>query len=175
MGEELKEAIEKARKLELDGADFYTAAAEKCTVISGKRLFESFAGDERRHLRMIGDMAEGLGVDLDQSPMPRDAIRTLFSAAKETPGDDVQATADEKDAIRVAMEMETKSYQLYKEAAAEATDDGPRELFERLAREENQHYEMLANTLEYLSSNQQWFMWNEWALVVGDQSSLGAE
>ena len=175
MGEEFKEAIEKARKLERDGADFYTEAAEKCTVISGKRMFESFAGDERRHLRMIDDMAEGLGVDLDQSPMPRDEIRTLFSTAEETLGDDIRATADEKDAIRIAMEMETKSYKLYKGAAAEATDDVPRELFERLAREENQHYEMLENTREYLSSNQQWFMWNEWALIVGDQSSLGAE
>ncbi len=173
MGEELGEAIERARKLELDGIEFYTDAAQKCSVLPGKRMFESFAADERRHLKIIEDVAKGLGVDVDQLPMPRDEIRTLFSEATETLDDDVRASAQERDAVRIALDMEAKSFQLYKEAAAEATEETPRKLFERLAREENQHYEMLENTLEYLSSNKEWFMWNEWALIVGDQSSLG--
>lgn len=175
MGEELKEAVDKARKLELDGIGFYTEAAEKCGVVSGKRMFQSFADDEKRHLQIIDDVVAGLGVDLDEFAMPRDEIRTLFSSATETMEDEMGATADEKDVVRVAMDMETKSYQLYKGAAADATDDVARKLFERLAREENQHYEMLENTLEYLSSNEQWFLWSEWALIVGDQSSLGVE
>jgi len=175
MGEELGEAIRRARKLELDGIEFYTDAAQKCGSPPGRRMFESFAADERRHLKTVEDVAEGLDVDIDDLPMPRDEIRTLFSEATETLEDAIRTSAQERDAIRIAMDMETKSFELYKEAAAAATEETPRNLFERLAREENQHYEMLENTLEYLSSNEEWFMWDEWALIVGDQSSLGQE
>ena len=175
MDPELKEALDKARKLELDGIEFYTKAAQRCGVPSGKRMFESFAGDERRHLTIIGEVAQGLGVDVEKMPMPRDEMRTLFSDAEVQIGEDTEASADEEEAVRIAMGMETESYRLYKGAAEKARDDVTRRLFERLAREENQHYEMLENTLEYLSDNQKWFLSKEWALIVGDQSSLGLE
>jgi len=175
MEAELKDAFDMARKLELDGIEFYTRAAERCGVPSGKRMFESFANDECRHLRIINEVAQGLGVDLDNLPMPRDEIRTLFAEAEVRAGEDAEASADEQEVVRVAMGMETESYKLYKGAAEKAKDDLTRRLFERLAREENQHYEMLENTLEYLSDNRKWFLWKEWALIVGDQSSLGLE
>ena len=34
---------------------------------------------------------------------------------------------------------------------------------------------MLENTLDYLTGNEKWFLWNEWALITGDQSSLGGQ
>ncbi|KPK62210.1 MAG: hypothetical protein AMK73_06530 [Planctomycetes bacterium SM23_32] len=173
MKPELKQALDQARKLEMDGIEFYTQAAEGCGVLSGKRMFESFAADERRHLRIITDLAEGIGVDVAGMPMPRDEIRTLFTEATERLGDYVEATSDESDAVRVAMGMEKESYDLYAGQAETADDEAVRQLFERLAREENQHYEMLENTIEYLTSNEEWFLWKEWALIVGDQSSLG--
>ena len=175
MDREFREALDKARKMELDGIEFYAALAGKCSVESGKRMFESFAEDEKRHLKVIKDMAEGLGATMEGQAMPRDSIRTIFAEAKERVDDYVQTNPDEQEAVRVAMAMETDSYKLYKAAAQDASDEGARDLFERLSREENQHYEMLENTLEYLSSNARWFLTGEWALIVGDQSSLGFE
>jgi len=173
MSEELGKALQQARELEIDGTDYYTQMAKKCSVESGKQMFHSFAGDEKRHLRIIEDIAKGLGVDIEKFPMPRDEILTLFSEKKQELEETAEVSSDEHEAIREAMEMETKSFQLYRDCAEEAEDEDTQALFERLAREENQHYEMLENTLEYLSSNGQWFLWKEWALIVGDQSSLG--
>ncbi len=173
MGQEMKNAIEKARKLEIDGAEYYSRVADECSVEMGKYMFRSFADDEKRHLRIIEDVAKGMGVDIDSMPMPRDEIRTIFSHADEHVSQQVIATADEKEAVRVAMNMETESFKLYDEAAKAADDEQVEKLFSRLAREENQHYEMLENTLDYLDSNEKWFLQNEWALIVGDQSSLG--
>jgi rubrerythrin len=175
MDSECQKAIEKARKLEIDGAEFYTKVAKRCNVPPGRRMFESFASDERRHLRVIEEVVKGLGVDLDKMPMPRDEIRTIFSEAERKGVADMGISAGQQEAVRVAMGMETESYKLYADAAVKATDGLMRKLFERLAREENQHYEMLENTLEYLQSNKEWFLWKEWALITGDQSSLGAE
>ncbi|MGD2175995.1 MAG: ferritin family protein [Candidatus Brocadiaceae bacterium] len=173
MAEGLEDAIQRARKLEIDGAEFYTDLADKCSVPAGEQMFRSFAKDEKRHLQVVEDVSEGLGVEVADLPMPRDEIRTLFAEKRETVEEPVEVSSDEQEAIRMAMEMESQSYSLYRESAARAEDEETRQLFERLSREENQHYEMLENTLEYLSSNAQWFLWKEWALIVGDQSSLG--
>lgn len=173
MQEEIKEAVQQARKLEIDGADYYTQLAKSCESDAAARMFHSFAGDEKRHLKIVEDLAEGVGVDVDSLPMPRDEIRTLFSEASETGAQTARATEDEKQAVSKAMQMETKSFKLYTDTAENAGDEATRRLFQRLAHEENQHYEMLENTLEYMNSNDQWFLWKEWALIVGDQSSLG--
>ena len=173
MDKAFREVLDRARKMETDGADFYAELAARCSALSGKEMFRSFAADERRHLRVINEVAEGMGVDVSDQAMPRDEIRTLFTEAKENIGDYIEADPDEKEAIRIAMGMETESYKLYSGAAKGARDEMAHGLLERLAREENQHYEMLENTLEYLNSNREWFLWNEWALIVGDQSSLG--
>ncbi|NLW51124.1 MAG: ferritin family protein [Candidatus Brocadiaceae bacterium] len=175
MRDELKRALELAQKLELDGAEYYGKLSEECSSAAARRMFESFASDERRHLRIVREVAEGVGVDLSKMPMPRDEIATIFTRAAAREEADVEATETEREAVRVALSMETKSFQMYRDAAGRAEDAATRELLERLAREENQHYEMLENTLEYLSENPKWFLWNEWALVVGDQSSLGIE
>ncbi len=174
MREELQQAVQKARKLEIAGAEFYTDLAEQCSNTAAEQMFQSFAKDEKRHLRVVKKLAEGVGVDVDELPMPRDEIRTLFTEMSgEGPQEPAEADADEREAIREAMQVETRSYKLYHQSAEDAEDEQTRKLFERLAREENQHYEMLENTLEYLSNNPRWFLWKEWALIVGDQSSLG--
>ncbi len=175
MNPELNEALQKARKLEMDGIEFYTRAGRECSAASGTRMFESFAADERRHLKIVSDVAEGLGVDVSGQPTPRESIRTIFSEAAEKMDDYVESTADERDAVRVALGMETESYELYKDAAARASDQTTRKLMERLALEENQHYEMLNNTLEYMEANEKWWLWREGGLLTGDRSSIGME
>ncbi len=173
MAESLQDALQQARKMEMDGIDFYNKLAEQCASEAGKAMFTSFSDDEKRHLRIIKEVAEGMGVNAADLPMPRDTIRTIFADAAAKVDDYANATQDEKDAIQVAMGMETKSFQLYTESAAQADDASVKELFERLAAQEDQHYEMLQNTLEYLNNNEAWFLWKEGGLLTGDVSSLG--
>jgi rubrerythrin len=175
MDQEFRDALEKARKLEIDGAEFYTQLAEKCSLAAGKQLFMSFAADERRHLKVVKDLAEGLGATIDDMPMPRETIRTLFADAKEKMEDATAASAEEREAVGIALGMEKQSFALYDQAARDADDDAARKLMERLAQEENQHYEMLENTLEYLEGTKEWFLWTEHDLIQGDQSSIGIE
>ncbi len=173
MNDELLGALERAQKLEIDGAEFYLDLAAGCASEAAAQMFRSFAADEQRHLRIVRDMAEGIGVDVGSMPTPREEMRTIFSEAAGRADAAAQASADEKEAVGVAMGMEKASFDLYTESAQEAEDDETRSLLERLALEENQHYEMLENTLEYLDASDQWFLWTEGALLTGDQSSLG--
>jgi rubrerythrin len=175
MDQEFRDALEKARKLEIDGADFYTKLAQMCASDAGRQLFESFAADERRHLKVVSDVAKGLGANIDDMPMPRDTIRTLFADIEANMEEATAASAEEREAVEVALGAEKQSFDLYQRAAKDADDEATRRLMARLAQEENQHYEMLENTLEYLDGNKEWFLWNEGGPIQGDQSSIGVE
>lgn len=171
MTKDLKEVVQLARKMEMDGSEFYGKAAEKAVNPQAKRLFESFAADERRHLGIVESMARGVGVDVEKMPMPRATVRTVFTSAQA--GSRAGAVAaGEREAVQDALSLERQSYRLYKHAAT-AGQGAQRALLERLASEENEHYEMLENTLEYLEDNQKWFLFREWGLLTGDMSSLG--
>ena len=173
MAESLQEAIQLARKMEMDGIEFYGKAAEEAGNPQAQKFFESLQNDERRHLRIVEDIGKGMGVDTTNMPKPADTIRTVFSEAEQTIAADQQATAEEKEAVEIALGMEEDSYNLYEEAAQKAEDEDQKALFERLAEEENQHYVMLENTQEYLADNQKWYLWKESGLLTGDMSSLG--
>jgi len=173
MDDALKGAVQMARKMEMDGAEFYGRAAQDAAGPQARRLFESFAADERRHLEIVDRLAAGLGVDVAGMPMPKDSIRTVFTDAQGASQGRAEPTEQERQAIETAQGMERESYRLYRRLADEATDAALNSLFERLSQEENQHYEMLENTRRYLSENGAWFLWDEHALLTGDMSSLG--
>jgi len=52
----LSKAIKTAIKLEEDGMDFYQKASEKTSHPFGKRMFLSFAEDEKRHLTILKEI-----------------------------------------------------------------------------------------------------------------------
>jgi rubrerythrin len=173
MAESLQDAIQLARKMEMDGIEFYGKAAEEAGNPQARKFFESLQQDERRHLRIVEKIGKGMGVDAANMPKPAETIKTVFSEAEESIAADQQATAEEKQAVEMALGMEEDSYDLYEEAAEKAEAEDQKSLFERLAEEENQHYVMLENTQEYLADNQKWFLWKESGLLTGDISSLG--
>jgi rubrerythrin len=173
MAENLQEVIQMARKMEIDGIEFYSNAAEEAANKQAELLFSSLAQDEERHLHVIEDIAEGTGVNVEDLPKPAERIETAFTQASKQITERDVATASEKEAIKIALDMETRSYKIYEEAADKTDDEEQKALFERLAEEENQHYEMLNNTNEYLNDNKKWFLTQESGLLTGDMSSLG--
>jgi rubrerythrin len=79
----------------------------------------------------------------------------------------VEATTDELDAFKIAMRMEKEGVEFYKKAGAGAQTEKEKSLFERLVKEEQQHYDIFANTYFFLSDTGSWFMWEEHSIVDG--------
>jgi rubrerythrin len=79
----------------------------------------------------------------------------------------VEATQDELEAFKIAMQMEKEGVEFYKKAAAEAKTEKESSLFDRLVKEEQQHYDIFANTYFFLSDTGSWFMWEEHSIVDG--------
>jgi rubrerythrin len=172
MNKDVAKALEIAEKQEQDGIDWYSKLAEQCGSEAAEQMFLSFKKDEERHLKWVRNLAEGVGVDLSQAPLPRESIKTVFDEAEDHTDEYATSTEDQHEAIDIALGMEKKSYDNYKQAAEDSEDSVAKAMFERLAQEENQHYEMLENTMEYLENSDRWFLSQEQSLIMGDQSSL---
>jgi rubrerythrin len=159
-------AIEVAIRMEKDAIDFYTEAAGKTAHSVGKKMFLSITEDEKRHLKMLSAIFKDIGITLDNvSPMAN--IQTIFKTMKDSMMQRVAATKDEIDAFRIAMQMEKEGVEFYKKAEADAPTDKERALFKRLVKEEQQHYDIFANTYSFMSDTGSWFMWDEHSIVDG--------
>jgi rubrerythrin len=160
------DALEMAAKMETDAISFYTEAAKKTNYPAGKKMFLTITEDEKRHLEMIRQIIKGLNVThKDVSPMKN--MKTIFEAMKDEMLKKVAATDDELEAFKIAMQMEKEGKAFYEKSLAHAKTDKEKALLQRLIEEERQHYDLFANTYQFLSDTGNWFMWEERGIVEG--------
>ncbi len=159
------DAVERAIKMETDAMKFYKAAGAKTSHPLGKRMFESLIKDEARHLRLLEEILKGL--DIDPHVQCLGDVRTVFSDLREQMMERISATSDEKEAIKIALEMEKEGYNYYRDVAEKTENSREKKLFEVLTKEEERHYQILNNTYSFLEDTGNWFMWEELSIVEG--------
>jgi rubrerythrin len=159
-------AIEIAIKMETDSINFYKEAAEKTKNPVAKKMFLTITEDEKRHLEMLSNIFKEINITIKEVS-PLENIQTVFESMKDAMMKRVEATTDELDAFKIAMRMEKEGVEFYKKAGAGAQTEKERSLFERLVKEEQQHYDIFANTYFFLSDTGSWFMWEEHSIVDG--------
>lgn len=159
-------AVQLAIKMETDAIKFYREASERTRHPVGKKMFLSITKDEQRHLEMLSGLFKGLDISIkDVSPMRN--IKTVFQEMKDAMMKRAEATNDELEAFKIAMQMEKKGMEFYRKAASGARNAKEKQLFERLVKEEQEHYDIFSNTHFYLSDSGSWFMWDEHSIVDG--------
>ena len=159
-------AIEIAKKMETDAIRFYTEAAGKTSHPAGKKMFETIAGDEKRHLEIVNSMLKGMDIRIDDVH-PMENIRTVFETMKGDLLKQVEATADELEAFKIAMKMEKEGIDFYNKMLKESRTEKEKNLFKKLIGEEEQHYKIFANTYDFLHDTGNWFMWEDHSIVEG--------
>jgi rubrerythrin len=160
------DALDVAKKMEIDSIKFYTEAAKKTKNPVGKKMFAMVIEDENRHLEMVIQMINGMHFTVkDVSPMNR--VKTVFESLNDHMMKKVEASKDEMEAFKIAMQMEKEGEAFYQEALAAVKTEKEKTLFQRLIEEERQHYVIFSNTYFYLTNTGSWFMWEERSIVEG--------
>ena len=153
------------------GLDMYQKASERTLYPLGRQMLLSLAEDEKSHIRMIEGLAAGRGLQQALSEAregtPAERMKNALSELKSVVADDLSVCADELEALRLALDLEKRSYEFYKQGAKDAASKDESSLFEKLAFEEGEHYRMLQNTYEYLEDRDHWFLWTEQGLLDG--------
>ncbi len=159
-------AIEIAKKMETDAIQFYSEAAKKTIYPAGKKMFETVAADEKRHLEIVCQMMEGLDIHSDDVH-PMQKIKTVFEEMKDEMMQKVEATQDELQAFKIAMQMEKEGIDFYRKLLSEAASDKEKTLINKLIEEEEEHFNIFQNTYNFLDDTGNWFMWSEHSIVEG--------
>jgi len=159
-------AIDVAIKMETDAIKFYSDAAKITAYPAGKKMFETIAEDEKRHLEIVTKLIEGLDIHMEDVH-PLQKIKTIFEEMKDDMMDKVAATSDELEAFKIAMKMEKEGLDFYSKLADEAETEKEKMLFKKLIKEEQQHYNIFANTYDFLNDTGNWFMWEDHSIVAG--------
>lgn len=159
-------SLEIAKKMETDAILFYVEAAGKTKHSAGKKMFESIAEDEKRHVEMISQVIEGLQIT-PQDATPISRVKTVFESLRGDMMSKIEASEDELEALNIAMQMEKEGVEFYKQLLSETKSEKEKALFQRLIHEEEQHYTMFSNTYQFLLDTGNWFMWEQKGIVEG--------
>jgi rubrerythrin len=164
------EVLQLAVRMEIDGKEFYQKASQKSSNKLGKGLFQQLANEEDVHRKkfeeIYGALKRGQNwPDVEPPSEKGKKLKSLFSEATKTLGSKVKVAESELEAIKIAMDMESKSYDLYHSRSEESTLPVEKRFYETLAGEERGHHLALLDSLEYLSNPVGWFTKREhWSL-----------
>jgi len=141
--------LERAMAIEEIGYNFYQRAVRVAQDTRTKDVFSTLAEDEHKHhdliKRQYDSLSEGgewLASD-NIEPVAINLDQPLFPQSKQALENIVNPEVSEREALLFGLDIEIKSYDLYRKATSETGADLGRQVFEFLAAQEMGH----ANTL----------------------------
>ena len=147
---------------ELQGRRFYERALGRTTSPDGQAVLQVLIGEENKHLDLLrgeyaalSDHRGWISLEEAEALAARVPEAGIFPAAEAADllipngaGDDL--------VLRLALGFERRGANLYRAAAAKASDTAERDLWRFLADEEERHYDMIQRALDNLSSHGTW-------------------
>lgn len=164
------EVLQLAVRMEEDGKEFYRKAGRKSNNRLAKELFGQLANEEDIHrkkfVEIYAALKRGRGWPDIEPPFEKGKkIKSLFAEATKALGTKSQVAESELEAIKTAMDMEVRSYNLYHARSKETTLPVEKHFYETVAGEERGHHLALVGSYEYLSNPAGWFTKKEhWSL-----------
>ena len=152
------DAIKTAMEAEMDAHNFYSKAAQKTENPKGRDMFSQLADFERNHFLHLKDLydslkGEGKWIDYSGTTFSDKGkkISTGLSIEKE-----VGPQPDDLDALSIAIKEERKAQKYYLKMAKEIADPLGKDMFKKLAREEELHERILNDQYYSLNNNGVW-------------------
>lgn len=154
----LKTAMEKEKAAE----DFYAEKSQSIDDPAVKLIFSDLAKDEHAHFELVSDLADQAeaGSENEASlPDPIDAKLRVQNSLKKFKREDLPDLGNNttvKEALTFALEIERISFNRYSQAEKDAEDSEIAAVYRYLASEENKHYIIIDNTLDFIDDPDRW-------------------
>lgn len=153
--------LEMAMEIEREGRKFYLDAAERTEDDKGKAMWRSLARQEALHIEYLTNARRTLVEKGQWASFGMEGVRFLseqeiWRIFPETAEGQVEPGADELAALETGIEMEIKSRDLYEDLAKETKDPQGKDMYEKLARWEENHRQILQAGYDYLKKTGFW-------------------
>ena len=145
--------FEYAMQMEKDGEDYYRQLAQKAGNNGMKTILTMLADEEVKHYNAL-EKIKTRKTQITESEILTDA-KNVFVQIKES-GDSFDFDIKQTELYKKAQDIEKKSRDFYKGKANEVTEEYQKELFLKLAIEEQKHYVLLDNIIDFVSRPEQW-------------------
>lgn len=149
-----------AMKMEKDGEAYYRELAERTGNSGLRNILAMLADAEMRHYHLFRGLRENSPVEASDSPILEE-VKNVFVKLKEQERA-AGVDSSEADLYRKAQAIEEESRDFYRSKAEEVGDEARREIFLRIAEEEQKHYLILENIIAFVSRPEQWLEDAEW-------------
>jgi len=162
----MSDVFDFAMKMERDGKAYYEKLASQTTIPALKKILEGLAADEQRHYNIFSKLKEEHASDLGalskKGTMIIGTTKNVFERLARKPA----AIDSTKEAIEVwkhAQEIEKKSEDFYRQKAGEVKYPQGREILNKIAEEEHQHWVVLESVMQFLKRPKTWLEDAEWS------------
>ena len=149
-----------AMKAEKDGEKYYRDLAAKSPDTGLATILRMLADAEVTHYNTLKEMAEGTDALVSETTLLAKVKNVFVRMRNEKKTFDFNLS--QIDLYKKAQDLEKKSQEFYLQRADIAESRAQRELFVRLAREEREHWVILQNLIEFLSTPTTWLENAEW-------------
>jgi rubrerythrin len=149
-----------AMKAEKDGEKYYRDLAAKSPDTGLATILRMLADAEVTHYNTLKEIAEGTDALVSETTLLARVKNVFVRMRNEKKTFDFNVS--QIDLYKKAQDLEKKSQEFYLQRADIAESRAQRELFVRLAREEREHWVILQNLIEFLSTPTTWLENAEW-------------
>jgi len=160
------EGLNIAIQMEIDGKEFYAKSAEKSSNELGRNLLAALSAEEDIHREVFIKIYKAIKdkkgwPEVDFHPDGGRGLRTIFSKALEESSGELKIEVSELDTVEAARKMEARTFDFYRSQWQKATENAEREIYDKLAGQEQEHNLVLADYQEYLRNPAGWFVKKE--------------
>jgi rubrerythrin len=145
--------FEFAIQMECEGQEYYHELASQTNHTGIKNILMMLADDEIKHQQAI----EKIRITTCIMPETQvlDNAKNVFRQIKDF-GGQVDLSGDEEKLYRHAMDLELKSRSFYQDRADQVKTPEQKALFRKLADEENRHYQIMRNLVDFVQAPKTW-------------------
>ena len=148
-------ALERALRFEREGMRFFTAAAAKSMDPFARQVFSLLAKMETKHMEDIKAIARKLeeeGKFPNVASAPHDARMRLFRREHTRIRKEKVISGEAADGMRKALAFEAMGREMYARMSKNATNPQEKRFFKLLAGEEDTHFGIIYEYLDFLES-----------------------
>jgi len=142
--------LEYATKMEIDGEKFYKQQAANNKDSKLASVFMSLANDEKKHAEIIKEKLGNVELTLDEKTL--NGGKNVFTNAEGL--DYEKGFTEQSDIYEIALEMEAKSIDLYKNLLKNNPEST--EIFDFLIAQEEKHYKLIEEMVVLVNRPNEW-------------------
>ena len=151
---------EYAMQMEKDGENLYRELASKTENSGIRRILTMLADAEVEHYNTFMKMKLHQKIELPETSILKE-VKNIFIKIREA-GEVSNLNISQIELYKKAQEIEKRSEAFYLKEADEVQDEAQKRAFRKIAREENKHYFIIENIINFVSRPDQWNENAEW-------------